>query len=329
MEHTENTYSASILEDSISPAGKRITSMIATFPRSVLAEFNTHRQFSRNSASSRAIPVAKQIRKVMEHPFVPDRVGRNKAGMQAGEPLEGERLEAFQKQVLIQRDRAVVGVLEHLMGADTVSDLMVASEMAHVMVHGFNDHMDAFERLMNEYEEGMRNPERAAKFLNVHKETANRYLEPFMWHTVLVTATEWSNFFALRTHPHADPKIQTVAVLMKEAMESSTPNTVHGEEWHAPFLNEEERQALREGDESWLNVSVGRCARVSYLTHFGKRDPQKDIELAQRLNESGHMSPYEHVATPMVNTFTQSGNFKGWHQLRKCLPNEDDFAMRS
>lgn len=30
------------------------------------------------------------------------------------------------------------------------------------------------------------------------KQICNRYLEPFMWHKVLITATEWENFFALR-----------------------------------------------------------------------------------------------------------------------------------
>ena len=50
---------AVIAADSINVKGKRITTFIVTMPRIVLAELNTHRVFSRNSASSRAIPFTK------------------------------------------------------------------------------------------------------------------------------------------------------------------------------------------------------------------------------------------------------------------------------
>ena len=46
------SYSAKILADSLNPCGVRLTTFEITFPRIVLAEFNTHRVFSRNSASS-------------------------------------------------------------------------------------------------------------------------------------------------------------------------------------------------------------------------------------------------------------------------------------
>ena len=78
-------------------------------------------------------------------------------------------------------------------------------------------------------------------------------------------------------------------------------------------------------------ISAARCARVSYLTHDGKRDPQADLTLYERLVSSGHMSPLEHVAMPctgeMENEFC--GNFYGWFQLRKTIPCEQDFSLRS
>lgn len=321
------TYAARVLEDSVSPAGKRLTTFVVTFPRPVLSEFNTHREFSRNSASSRAIPVTTQIMKVMEHPFIPTQVGRNQPGMQAGARLEGDDLKNFQNLILLQRDRAVMGVFEQLLGPEKLRSLVSETQFMNVMTNGLGEHVSLVPSLIEYYKNAKGTPE-ADTLPDIHKETVNRYIEPFMWHTVVVTATEWSNFYALRCHPDADPKIQEVAYMMRDAMEASTPVRLEEGQWHTPFLNEEEKQLLEDGDQNWLDVSVGRCARVSYLTHFGTRDPDKDIELGRRLADSGHMSPYEHVATPAAAADVRSGNFQGWIQLRKTLPYENDFSLR-
>ena len=81
------SHDAKILADSISLAGHRLTTFEVCFPRIVLAEFNTHRVFSRNSASSRAIPVKKMLEKVQKDPFVPSYWGKNQKGMQAAEQI--------------------------------------------------------------------------------------------------------------------------------------------------------------------------------------------------------------------------------------------------
>ncbi len=104
-------FDAKVLTDSRSPAGYRLTTLEATFPRFVLAEFNTHRVFSRNSASSRAIPIAKQLRRVLEDPYVPIEFGSNQPGMQAGPALAGEKKEAAEREWLQARDDAVRRVL--------------------------------------------------------------------------------------------------------------------------------------------------------------------------------------------------------------------------
>jgi hypothetical protein len=83
---------AKILLDSISPEGQRVTTMEVTFHRFVLAEFNTHRVFSRNSASSRAIPVEKQLKRFREHPAVPVSWPAEQPGMQGGTELEDDDL---------------------------------------------------------------------------------------------------------------------------------------------------------------------------------------------------------------------------------------------
>lgn len=287
-------YEARVECDSINEAGDRLTTMVVTFPRIVLAEFNTHRVFSRNSASSRAIPIEKQMERIKQDPFVPDYWGRNQKGMQAEAELDRESAERAYKEWIRARDNAV----------------------------------EQAERLLE---------------TGVHKQLSNRLLEPFMWHTVVVTATEWNNFFALRANPMAQPEIQTIARMMKDLYESSRPELVRTGEWHMPLVRPDESDLVREQPEMMRKVSAGRCARVSYLTHDGVRDVEKDLELYERLASSGHMSPLEHVATPAVSpSFDYSadnpvsfksagfiGNFRGWKQLRKFMPNEDDFSKSS
>lgn len=156
-------------------------------------------------------------------------------------------------------------------------------------------------------------------WLGVHKQLANRLLEPFLWHTAIVTATEWSNFFALRCAPEAQPELRTIAEMMKASYDASTPKALAAGDWHLPYVCDEERAAFTE--EEIRDVSVGRCARVSYLTHDGKRDPRADVDLARRIAAPGHMAPFEHVAQAL-DAPEPSGNFVGWMQYRKLFADE-------
>lgn len=301
------SFAAKVLTDSRSPAGYRLTTLEATFPRFVLAEFNTHRVFSRNSASSRAIPIAKQLRRVLEQPYVPIEFGSNQPGMQAGAPLAGAKLEAAEAEWLRARDDAVRRVLGLVAAPDAFAEGA--------------DLLDVLQRV----EEAIRDRAQPGEWLNVHKQVANRLLEPFMWHTVIVTATEWDNFWNLRCHADAQPEIRLVAEEMRAAVEGSEPAELGWDEWHLPLVRPEDRDQVA-SIEDLIKVSAGRCARVSYLTHAGKRDLDADIELHDRLLESGHMSPLEHPARPLVETELKesewSGNFRGWRSYRKDIPGE-------
>lgn len=256
---------AKVVADSVNPTGDRLTTMQVTMHRFVLAEFNTHRVFSRNSASSRAIPVSKQIERVREAPAIPIEFGTNKPGMQAGETLEGQAEEDARSTWLAARTFA----------ANCATEL---------------------------------------EKLGVHKQVTNRLLEPFMWHTVIVTSTEWEGFWKQRVSELAQPEIRAAATLMLDVYNESIPVEVGYGQWHLPYIDDDERETL--GLEQTRMVSAARCARVSYLTHEGVRDFEKDLILFSRLVEADppHASPLEHVATPVV---TQSlGNFTGWAQLR-------------
>jgi thymidylate synthase ThyX len=240
--------------------GHRLTTVDVCLPRFLLAELNTHRMFSRNSASSRAIPVRRRIRDVLARPFVPEAFGANKAGMQAGGPIGALRA-TFAAGVWWVALYAAVGCAYLLSVA------------------------------------------------GVHKQWANRLLEPFAYTTVIVSATEWANFFAQRLHPDAQPEMQQVARAIFDAMEASVPRTLREGEWHLPYV---------QPDETWrpveerIRLSVARCARVSYLTHDGKRSAEADFALYARLVEGRHLSPFEHAARA-GGTW---GNFRGWTQAR-------------
>lgn len=130
-----------------------------------------------------------------------------------------------------------------------------------------------------------------------HKQHINRILEPFTKIKVIVTATEWSNFFDLRLSPDADPEIQHLAKAIKMAMDAVSNTYIyinaHGGRT-LPYVNFDEMDAIDDLRILTL-ISAARCARVSYLNHDGsKPDILKDLTLAKRLIDSGHMTPFEH-----------------------------------
>jgi hypothetical protein len=300
-------FEAKVLADSVSPAGHRLTTLEATFPRFVLAEFNTHRVFSRNSASSRAIPVAKQLRRVLDDPYVPIEFGSNKPGMQAGPALTGAARDVAEREWLAARDDAV----RHVLGLITSPENVAQYDDLHACLEAAQGLLKA----------------PPSEWLNVHKQVANRLLEPFMWHTVIASSTTWDNFFNLRCHPDAQPEIRLVATKLRDAVERSVPTRLEPDEWHLPLVGEAEREEASSLEEL-AKISIGRCARVSYLTHAGTRDLAADVSLYDRLLESGHMSPMEHAARPMTAAELEqsewSGNFQGWIAHRKLIPGESN-----
>lgn len=159
----------------------------------------------------------------------------------------------------------------------------------------------------------------------LHKQIANRLLEPWMWTTVICTGTDgvWNNFFALRCHPEAEPHIQKLAYMTRDVMRASWPKILEVGDWHLPLTGFPGDEALSKDD--LIKVSAGRCARVSYLTAEGTRDVSQDIALHDRLVSSKHFSPTEHQAMCGLEDsfFSNGGNFgQGWIQYRKTLQGE-------
>lgn len=281
------TISAEMILDSCSPEGVRLSTLKLRYPRFIHSEFMTHRTMSRNASSSRAIPVSRLIEDVERDPAVPLHWGKNQPGMQAREEHD-----------------ALVDV-----GTDLGQPIMVGPEAT--------------------WELSMRQAIQSARAFSeagYHKQIANRLLEPFSHINVVVSATEWDNFFTLRDHEDAEPHIRMLAQAIRKAMDESEPKEVPPGWWHLPFVKPQdhidvveyldsptEEQVIR----TLARISVARCARVSYLTHEGKATAvREDIELALSLEMNGHWSPFEHQATPMPGSHA---NFVGWKQNRHFI----------
>ena len=151
--------------------------------------------------------------------------------------------------------------------------------------------------------------------LGLHKQIVNRVLEPFQWMVTLVTATDFDNFYSLRTDKDAQPEFKRVADLMLEAHNAHEPQLVGPGKWHLPFVTEEEKGTLSVAQQ--IRCSTARCARVSLLNHDGTTpDPAKDTALYQKLLDSHHMSPFEHQAQPAPGVHR---NFTGWKHHRAMM----------
>ena len=311
------TISAKIIADSISQQGIRITTFELEYPRFIHAEFMTHRLFSRNAQSSRAVPIAKQIEQVEQNTAMPIHWGKHQPGMQANEECD-----AF---IQLLNDEGLPNW--ELTREETWE---IARDRAVEVAQAFAD-------------------------AGYHKQIVNRLLEPFSHIKVVCTATEYDNFFWLRKHPDAQPEIQELAERMWEAREASTPVELSVGEWHVPYFKDgyikpdQDPYAIEMGiyDEQVslaLAISSSCCAQVSY------RKLDDSIEKAQKIYqmlveaEPPHFSPFEHQATPMSQqpdlnqagvTHMDSlqkywlGNFRGWTQHRQLIMAEKGLESMS
>lgn len=275
-------FSAKVLCDSLHPWGcSRLTTMELTYPLIIHGEFMTHRMFSRNAASSRAIPTKKILQRVLDDPFTPLEWGVDIPGMVAGAAhSDPEACQAWW-------DGARAGA----------------------------------------YNQAVRGLE-----LGLHKQVVNRIVAPFMWITVIASGVDhaWENFFNLRCAPDAEPHIHHVALMARDVYDASQPKPLwkysplsdYRYTTHLPLMGFPGDEDLT-GEEA-KKVCVGRCARVSYLTHAGVRDVAADIELYNRLMKAPHASPFEHAAVPAYPPHVlKVSNFGPyWAQHRKEVPHE-------
>lgn len=324
-------YRCKVLKDSVSPWGKRLTTFEIEFPRKVLAETVTHRMdsdtwladigertktpdISKNSASSRAIPFARMLEKVLTDPYVPEKFSANQAGMQEAGFLEGDDHDRARSVWLESRDSACRQALRLLSPADRAKLYQIESPVGDQI------------RLLLSDRSGRPSPS-----VSVHKQDINRLLEPWGWVLQVVTSTEWDNFFTLRCDPAADPAFRKIARIMYVMMQRSIPEHVPEGCWHLPYVDAPAFGYGSGGAKGELcELSAARCAWTSYWPPEGGdgSDAEKVERTLKKLRESRpiHPSPFEHQATPLHpdrwSDATVRSNLRGWLQYRKTIDGE-------
>lgn len=323
---------ARVVADSISPQGQRITTFELEYPRIIHSELMTHRLFSRNAMSSRAIPIKKMIEQVYHNPAMPVKFGKNQPGMQdAGEHTNALMYEFAGKTYVNSAEMA----------------WRAAGQTACIFAEAFAD-------------------------AGYHKQIANRLLEPFQRMKTVLTATDFENFWWLRVDKDADPTIFALAEAMKKAFDESDPELLYPGQWHTPYvdhlvtvgeqasedtfeycvLDENNKPVILTLEEAKA-ISASCCAQVSYRVLNNTKDKALDIYGKLLSGNKVHASPFEHQATPMENLSLKaiydqywvdsntedflcweegvthldkngkfwSGNFCGWIQHRQLVPN--------
>ena len=263
MEAEKVDFTAEIVADSVFPGRPRLTTFVLVYPRIIHAEVMSHRVFSRNGASSRAIPVRLNVAKA---PYVPPAafLRENKAGMQGGELLSPEKAQRAQEIWLEMHAACEKGVRE-----------------------------------LGE--------------LGLHKQHANRPLEWSQWMSLIVTSTDWANFFEQRIHPDAQPEMQALALLMHDALQEREPRELEPGEWHLPFFD------CYPPRPEVMIASTESCARVSYDKHFVESAQHGKTFAKLAKSRPVHATPFEHLAKP-CECSSHKGNLDGWDQLRHDRP---------
>lgn len=287
--------SAKIIQHSDNYLNKELVTFVLEYPRYIHAELLTHRVFSKNSASSRAIGLASMVEKIKSNPV---------------EPIWTLNQKGMQGQLATE---------------------LINDSADEIWKFAFEDSLKHASELVDK---------------GIHKQNFNRLLEPWLNIRIILTGTEFSNFFELRDHKDAQPEIRELAQKMRDEYENSNPQFLYPGQWHIPFgdnipdISPEER----------LKISVARCARVSYFNFEGNDDIEADYKLFDKLLSSKplHASPAEHQAkVPYPSELQEMGvyyekgdgakhsapykvktgkyfsNLVGWVQLRKIIESNE------
>ena len=315
--------SAEVVADSVDVRGNRLTSLLITFPRIILAEINTHRMLSKNTSSSRAIPFHKMVESVQNDPFVPIAWQKEHIGMQGTEYITSkDHLDIIQQDWLRVRDTAV--------------------SLANALDSGFEDELS----------------ENGKRVDRVTKQLCNRLLEPFMWTTMLITGSKegWDNFFELRCPSYqlgenfykskkdwkksleqslniensddktllfwlrmnkgqAEIHMMMLSEKIYDCIQESVPKQLERGQWHIPFAIEITDLYIKNKGyvpdteipiNEFVKISTAMAAHTSYTTVGNEpvKSYEKWIELHDKLiaYDPPHSSPMEHCARAMSDS---------------------------
>lgn len=302
-------YAKTVLRSrNASRPGKVLSTLLLRYPRWIHAELMTHRVFSRNAASSRAIPVPKLIRDMFRDPAHPLHWGRNMKGMQAAEQLSGLRLLVV--KALWYAAMFIAGSIAyfmHLCGAHKQVVNRLLEPFSHITVLVSSTEWENFLEL-RDHKDAEPHIQMLAREIRdcLDDESKIQHLHVGDWHLPFVTNDDWAEAYDFIRHANY-----------------VYPNP------------DEPRTASDIAIHNLKKLSVARCASTSYKTVDGfDMTLEKAVQIYDKLVTSKpiHASPTEHVAQvdewvgPEVGGHLvgsgkwayagQHGNFDGFRQLR-------------
>ena len=298
MKSPHDLITATVIADSVSPDGKRMTTMEIEYPRFILAELNTHRMLSKNSASSRAIPVKAMHQHIRENTASPVAWGKNQAGMQAKEYLDVEdTVEAFMlweqardNALEISEALAELNLHKQIVNRITEPWMMMKTVISGTEWKNFfwlRAHADAQPEIQV----------LAQKMQDAYVKSYPQKLQPGEWHLPYIKTDRNRNGRFMYLDNNSEPMTLVDARV----------------------------------------VSASCCAQVSYRKNDDSLEKANKIFDQLIKSVPAHASPIEHQATPMTpglgfgelgvthqtrNMEYWSGNLRGWVQFRKLVPQE-------
>lgn len=323
---------AEIVADSINQQGDRLTSLLITFPRIILAEVNTHRMLSKNTSSSRAIPFNKMVESVQNDPFIPIAWQKHHSGMQGSEYISTEDGVYICKRGWLEAKDIAIKQAQWLNSCNVTKQLcnrlLEPFMWTTMLITGSKEGWDNFFEL--------RCPQYTNTAGGVFKSKKD-FLKS--WYAKNIGRKPSTNLEWLQINKgQAEIHIMDLAEKIYDAITESTPRQLKAGEWHIPFENKISSDVTLWSDDikvqadllgkdlslHKVKVSTAMAARTSYTVVGDEKevDYEKMINLHDRLIEMRHDSPLEHCAKAMnmdeYYLFCKGQDGKADHQHGWC-----------
>lgn len=337
---------AEIVAHSLSPQKEELITVLATFPRIILAEVNTHRMLSKNTSSSRAIPFEKMVEAVKNNPFIPIAWQKDHKGMQGFEYITDENhLQNITADWLEARDFALATAGRLNEGFYETHEDKVTKQLCNrllepfmwttMLITGSREGWDNFFNLRCPVYE-----------INNLKFSSKKQVKKYLQSQTTLEIKDDNDIFWLQINKgQAEIHMMALAEVIWDAVNESTPRKLDAGEWHIPFadkigmysttndsdleklsmkLNHTKMAYNEDMEKIAIKVSVAMAARTSYTVVGEEKDInyKKMIELHDRLiaQDPPHSSPMEHCAKAMSNAEYESfykgqiglGGESGW-----------------
>ena len=293
-----------IVADSVNSFGNRLTSLVLTYPRIIHSEMMTHRMFSRNASSSRAVPVDKMIKAVRENTFCPFEFQKSHKGMQGSEYFTGaERQECI--NLWLESAELALQQAEKMkakgISKQIINRILEPYQYYTVLITGSREGWQNFFELrcpsyLYDYEDKPIYFKSKKNWVNYYNESQG-YKEnsPDFTKVENLTDLEWLQF----NKGQAEIHMMVLAEKIYDAMNESIPIQLKAGEWHIPMISDLESVKLSINNQ--IKLSVGRAANTSYTVIGDGKELtlEQAVKIHDKCKELNHSSVFEHCARAM------------------------------